>query len=136
MNMQTYFTIYNSNGVILRTGSCDDSVLPLQVGPWPGEFLLAEQSDSTTDAVDVVTKKIIPGGKVIAPISTAVALPADDASAYAYRIARKSIYPSINEQLDMLWHSMDTGDTPKSQPFYDVINAIKTANPKPDNSTI
>lgn len=62
MNMQTYFTIYNSDGVILRTGSCEESVLSLQVGPWPGEFLLAEQSDPTQDAVDVTTKKIIRGG--------------------------------------------------------------------------
>ena len=60
--MQTYFTIYNSDGVILRTGSCEESVLSLQVGPWPGEFLLAEQSDPTQDAVDVTTKKIIRGG--------------------------------------------------------------------------
>ena len=134
--MRTYFTVYNSSGVILRTGKCDESFILLQCEPSRGEFVIPDQSDPTQDAVDVVIKKIIPGGKVIAPISTAVALPADDASAYAYRIARKSIYPSINEQLDMLWHSMDTGDTPKSQPFYDVISAIKTANPKPDNSTI
>ena len=134
--MRTYFTVYNSSGVILRTGKCDESFILLQCEPSRGEFVISDQSDPTQDAVDVVIKKIIPGGKVIAPISTAVALPADDASAYAYRIARKSIYPSINEQLDMLWHSMDTGDTPKSQPFYDVISAIKTANPKPDNSTI
>ena len=62
MNMQTYFTIYNSDGVILRSGTCDESDLLLQAGPWPGEFLLAEQSDPIQDAVDVTTKKIIPGG--------------------------------------------------------------------------
>ena len=60
--MQTYFTIYNSDGVILRSGTCDESELLLQAGPWPGEFLLAEQSDPIQDAVDVTTKKIIPGG--------------------------------------------------------------------------
>ena len=121
--MRTYFTVYNSSGVILRTGNCEESFILLQYEPSRGEFIIAEQSDPTQDAVDVVTKKIIPGGKAIV---TPPPIPPVD-----YRTARESVYPSPAEQLDMLWHSMDMGIIPKAQPFYDTINAIKTAHPKP-----
>lgn len=62
--MNTPFTIYNSSGVILRTGECPENLLELQVGPWPGEFLVAAESDSTKDAVDTTTKKVIKNGRV------------------------------------------------------------------------
>jgi hypothetical protein len=42
-----------------------------------------------------------------------------------YRKLRKFEYPSVQEQLDMLWHSMNTGQMPKSEPFYSKIKAVK-----------
>jgi hypothetical protein len=33
--------------------------------------------------------------------------------------ARVAAYPTIGDQLDMLWHSMDTGETPKAVEWYD-----------------
>lgn len=62
--MNTHFTIYNASGVILRNGECPENLLELQVGPWPGEYLVAVKSDSTKDAVDPATKEIIKGGRV------------------------------------------------------------------------
>lgn len=124
--MNTYFTIYNATGEILRTGSCPTSDVDAQAGV--DEFVIPVKADIEKDSVDVATKQIIPVGKVTPPT------PPTPAPTYAS--SRKAMYPSTTEQLDMLWHSMDTGLTPKSQPFYDVINAIKTANPKPDNSVI
>jgi|Laugresp1bdmlbsn_1035097.scaffolds.fasta_scaffold03626_3 hypothetical protein len=53
-----------------------------------------------------------------------------------YASARKSMYPNTAEQLDMLWHAMDSDQLPKVQPFYDTINAIKIANPKPTDPII
>ena len=47
-----------------------------------------------------------------------------------YQRVRATQYPSIADQLDMLWHAMDTGALPKVDSFYDAIKAVKDANPK------
>lgn len=44
--------------------------------------------------------------------------------------AEDRCYPSIESQLDMLWHSMDSGQFPKSEPFYSTIKEIKLNKPK------
>ena len=48
---------------------------------------------------------------------------------------RRAEYPSIGDQLDMLWHAVDTGDwTPtkvKTTEFYTALKAVKDAHPKP-----
>ena len=55
--------------------------------------------------------------------------------AQAYARTRETAYPSIGDQLDMLWHAVDTGDwTPtkvKTTEFYTALKAVKDANPKP-----
>jgi len=56
-----------------------------------------------------------------------------DAKAYAR--TRAGAYPSIGDQLDMLWHAMDVGDWNikliKTTSFYTELKAVKDANPKP-----
>ena len=56
-----------------------------------------------------------------------------DAKAYAR--TRANAYPSIGDQLDMLWHAIDTGDWTaakvKTTSFYTELKAVKDANPKP-----
>jgi hypothetical protein len=47
-----------------------------------------------------------------------------------YAEARKLHYPPIGDQLDALWHAMDSGKFPKVDGFYDAIAAIKQAYPK------
>ena len=49
----------------------------------------------------------------------------------SYIDLRKKEYPTIENQLDMLWHSMDSGEIPKSQAFYTTIKAVKDKYPKP-----
>ena len=48
---------------------------------------------------------------------------------------RRAEYPSIGDQLDMLWHAMDVGDWNikliKTTSFYTELKAVKDANPKP-----
>lgn len=44
---------------------------------------------------------------------------------------RRSEYPSVNDQLDMLWHAMDNGEMTKVADFYDVIKTVKDRYPKP-----
>ena len=50
----------------------------------------------------------------------------------AKQYQRDRIYPSIGEQLDMLWHSIDQNPALKSQyfDFYEAIKAVKVKNPK------
>ena len=38
------------------------------------------------------------------------------------------------DQLDALWHAMDTGTTPKIEPFYSQIKLIKDKFPKPQSN--
>lgn len=47
-----------------------------------------------------------------------------------YGAKRRQEYPLIEEQLDMLWHSMDSGEIPKAEPFYTNIKEIKDKYPK------
>ena len=48
----------------------------------------------------------------------------------SYDLARRGEYPSIEEQLDMLWHAMEQGATPKSEPFYSTLQKVKQQYPK------
>ena len=53
----------------------------------------------------------------------------------ATQYQRDRVYPSIPDQLDMLWHAVDTGDWTaakvKTTEFYTALKAVKDANPKP-----
>ena len=50
----------------------------------------------------------------------------------AKQYQRDRVYPSIGEQLDMLWHSIDQNSALKSQyfDFYEAIKAVKVKFPK------
>ena len=50
----------------------------------------------------------------------------------AYVSQRASAYPSIGDQLDMLWHSIDKNPALKSEyfEFYEAIKAVKVKHPK------
>ena len=43
---------------------------------------------------------------------------------------RNRKYPSIGEQLDMLWHAMDNNEIPRANTFYTAIQTVKNAHPK------
>lgn len=48
-------------------------------------------------------------------------------AASGYAIARRDAYPSIKDQLDMMFHDQVNGTTT----WKDAIQAVKDANPKP-----
>ena len=50
--------------------------------------------------------------------------------AMTYSDHRASSYPSIPDQLDMLWHAMDTGILPKVDSFYSINKSVKEKYPK------
>lgn len=51
----------------------------------------------------------------------------------AYGERRAESYPSVVDQLDMLWHAMDKGDMPKVEPYYSTLKAVKDQFPKVDS---
>ena len=50
----------------------------------------------------------------------------------AKQYQRDRVYPSIGDQLDMLWHSIDQDPALKSKyfSFYEAIKSVKVKNPK------
>ena len=118
------YIIYNSAGEILRTGSAPSDEIEQQAQTDKGEFVLVgEEINPNRDSVDPVTKTLVPMGRPPPPPD-----PNEN-----YPKARAETYPSVQEQMDMLWHAMDSGETPKIEPFYSRIKAVKDAYPK-DNS--
>jgi hypothetical protein len=49
----------------------------------------------------------------------------------AYRRQRAREYPTMSDQLDMLWHAIDSGTLDKDSEFYTTLKSIKDNNPKP-----
>jgi hypothetical protein len=47
-----------------------------------------------------------------------------------HRKRRSEEYPSIEEQMDSIWHAMDQGMIPKIEPMYSRIKAVKDKYPK------
>lgn len=62
--------------------------------------------------------------------ATATARAAYEAQ-YGHLGPRAKAYSDIGDQLDMLWHSMDSGEIPKSLAFYNTRAAVKNEFPKP-----
>lgn len=48
----------------------------------------------------------------------------------AHYLPRIKKYPKIDEQLDMLWHAMDSGEIPKATEWYDKIKEVKESIPR------
>lgn len=48
----------------------------------------------------------------------------------SYQRTRATQYPKIADQLDMLWHAIDSGSLDKDSDFYIALKAVKDANPK------
>lgn len=56
-------------------------------------------------------------------------------AATAYKAQRLQAYADIGDQLDMLWHAMDSGEIPKSMAFYKARQDVKAKFPKPTGVT-
>ena len=54
-----------------------------------------------------------------------------DYEAKKYQRDRAIKYPEIGDQLDMLWHAIDSGTLDKESDFYTTLKKVKDDNPKP-----
>ena len=48
----------------------------------------------------------------------------------AKQYQRDRVYPSIGDQLDMLYHAIDAGKVNKTSDFYKALKAVKDKHPK------
>lgn len=46
-----------------------------------------------------------------------------------YRALRAATYPPLGDQLDMIWHAMDSEAIPVAPQFYDAIKSVKDRFP-------
>lgn len=99
--MIVHFHVKNSNGEVVRTGSCAKADFERQAG----------------------------AGETVHEGSAAIAqepmVNPDD-----YRNQRFVAYPSLRDQLDALWHAMNSGALPKAEPFFSSIKSVKDRFPK------
>lgn len=121
-----HYTIYDNTGRILQSGYGEQSTFSSLLSLFPNAEIIEQSSDPRFDTVDTITKTVKPNTKIPETLD--------------YKQARIQTYPAIREQLDMLWHAMNNGDMPKSEPFYSTLKDIKDAFPKgtdgyPDNAT-
>ena len=47
-----------------------------------------------------------------------------------YKQQRFENYPHVGDQLDMLWHAIDTGTLDKTSDFYTALKSVKDSYPK------
>lgn len=114
-----HYVFYDASGNI--TGTCATTDTTAVVEPNPGEFVLEVDApvDQDRDVVDVLAAAVLRG------VKPAVTEQADD-----YARVRRNMYPSVEDQLDMLWHAMDENQMVRIEPFYSAIKAVKDAVPK------
>ncbi len=83
--------------------------------------------------LSIINEKIIWIKPPIAPISDQelIKRASEISKKQEYKNLRKEKYPKLEEQLDMLWHSIDNGSLDKESGFYKSIKAVKEEFPKP-----
>lgn len=52
---------------------------------------------------------------------------------YKYERERAEAYPTLGDQLDMLWHAMESGEIPKATKWFEKIQEVKKSIPKPED---
>lgn len=110
------FTVFDpATGRILRSGQCQDHMLEAQAG----DFAVIEAvANPETQMVDVSSMQVIDKPPVCQEPH--------------YSLRRVQEYPSIGEQLDVIWKQIR--QMPHCQEAHDMlarIDAVKKANPKP-----
>ena len=92
----------------------------------------AQVSVTSNDVNKITWHDDNPNSITVAQIQTKQAELQADYDAQAYARTRVDAYPSIGDQLDMLWHAIDDNATLKTRyaDFHTAIKTVKDANPK------
>lgn len=122
------FAIYNSAGEILRTVSCPEEEIEMQLQEGESYLFCDAQPH---DRIDVQTLQVI-RQKAPAPVDNEP----------QYSKARRQLYPPVEEQLDMLYKAVAQGLPLNKSEWFSRIKNVKTAIPTdsfdlgPDHETL
>ena len=78
----------------------------------------------------LVDNEVVKGDKIIISAEEAAEIEAINI-ATSHHTPRILAYPSLGEQLDLLYHDIENNKLDKTGEFYKAIKAVKDANPKP-----
>jgi hypothetical protein len=104
----------------------------IQLGFTKDDFVLQDNSDG--NGVFIAEWNSGSPQPSVAEIEAAHTVSQTEYDSQAYARSRGTEYPSIGDQLDMLWHAIDTGDWTaakvKLTSFYTELKTIKDKYPK------
>ena len=94
------------------------------------DFVVKELSDWDPEySYTLVNNEVVKGNKIV-PSSEEIAEIEANVIATAHYTPRMLAFPSIGEQLDLLYHDIENDKLDKTGEFYKSIKAVKDANPK------
>lgn len=76
---------------------------------------------------------IVPEGSAVTADAVRAVMPQHFANlqAQSVQIARAKAYPRLGDQLDKLFHDLESGTLDQNGEFFTALKAVKDANPKP-----
>jgi len=98
----------------------------LQINP-NLEFVV---KDDDYDTIEWINFDPIENPELVPDKEEVLKLAAEIAKSREHKLPRIKAYPKIDEQLDMLWHAMDSGEIPKATEWYNKIKEVKDSIPK------
>lgn len=107
MTVVTYF-VTDPDGTVTSSGTCQEHLLEFHA-----KSGTLHKGEAPKGRFRYVGGKFEP---IVVPVT--------------YAEQRAAEYPTTEEQLDMLWHSMNSNKTVRLEPFYSTIKAVKVQYPK------
>lgn len=115
------YAIHTDAGEILRVLDIPAEHIDLQLSA--GEYAL-EVDAQPHHRIDMETMQVI---ELPEPVPAQSAPPPELPE---YVTQRQRLYPSVQEQLDLLWHAMNNNELPKAEAFFHRIKVVKDSVPK------
>ena len=78
----------------------------------------------------LIDNEVVKGDKIIISAEEAAEIEASNI-ATSHHTPRMLAFPSLGEQLDLLYHDIENGKLDKTGEFYKAIKVVKDAHPKP-----
>ena len=123
-----YIVLNASNGKLVEASS----VLSNEVKD-NSDYIIGECSNENFDPSYswTITDGVAVKGDLL-PVDTAtIAALEAERLATLYQESRRESYPQIAEQLDKLYHDIESGTLDQTGKFFTALKAVKDANPKP-----
>lgn len=74
--------------------------------------------------------------KIIKIVDDELVLVEKEPVVLGYKLLRAREYPQLKDQLDMIWHAIDTDSLDKTSDFYKELKKVKDKYPKDGNGQV